>query len=78
MAKKPTEQTIGELAAELQVENQQPEAGPMLRVICKRPGFRRAGRAWPAETILPASELSEAQRAQIEAEPLLHIEPVSA
>lgn len=40
----------------------------MIRVIAKKDGFRRAGRAWSGSTEVPASEFSEAQIEQLQAE----------
>ena len=42
-----------------------------LRVIAKQDGFRRAGRAWSGETVVPLSELSDEQIEQLENEPKL-------
>lgn len=40
----------------------------MIRVIAKKDGFRRAGRAWSGTTELPANELTKEQIEQLEAE----------
>lgn len=43
-----------------------------IKVVPKRAGFRRAGFAFPEEgKIIPLSELSEEQLAQLEGEPML-------
>ena len=44
-----------------------------LRILCKVPGFRRAGVAHPAEKVWPAGSFNEAQIAQLKAEPLLTV-----
>lgn len=45
---------------------------PGLRVAAKVAGFRRGGRAWPADaTDVPVADFSKAQLAQIRAEPML-------
>lgn len=46
-----------------------------LHVTALRAGFRRAGRAWPAErTPVAAGELSEEQIAQLQADPMFLVE----
>lgn len=43
-----------------------------LKVVPKRAGFRRAGFAFPdGETVIPLTELSNGQFAQLSAEPML-------
>lgn len=42
-----------------------------LRVFAKQDGFRRAGRAWSGETVVPLSELTDEQIEQLENEPKL-------
>lgn len=50
-----------------------PEGGRQaLKVVPKRGGFRRAGRAWPdGETVVALDELSDEQYAQLTTEPML-------
>lgn len=48
-----------------------------LKVTAKRDGFRRAGRAWKGETIVPADKFSKAQIAALKAEPNLVVEEVA-
>lgn len=51
---------------------------PVLRVQSIRAGFRRAGRAWTVEPVdVPLSDLSEAQVAQLKAEPLLVVAEIT-
>ena len=40
----------------------------MIRVIAKKDGFRRAGRAWSGTAEVPASEFSKEQIEQLQAE----------
>lgn len=48
-----------------------------LSIQSKQPGFRRAGRAWPAEpVIVDIAEFSDEQLAQLTAEPMLIVEAV--
>ena len=47
---------------------------PGLLISALVAGFRRAGRAWPAEPVeVPASEFSKAQLAALKAEPGLRV-----
>jgi hypothetical protein len=51
--------------------------GPGLRVLAKRDGHRRAGRAWStAPALVPVSDFSDAQLEQLEADPGLIVERV--
>lgn len=48
---------------------------PTITVTAKRPGFRRAGRAWPGEpTTVPLSALTADQIAALRAEPMLVVQ----
>jgi hypothetical protein len=48
---------------------------PCLSVSAKTAGFRRAGRAWPAEpVIVPVSDFDDAQLAMLLADPELVVE----
>lgn len=47
-----------------------------LRITAKRPGFRRAGRAWSGVTTVPADHFSDEQIAALKAEPHLVVEDV--
>ena len=50
-------------------------AAVRLSVRSRQAGFRRAGRAWPAEpVIVDIAEFTEAQLAQLKAEPMLIVE----
>lgn len=46
--------------------------GP-IRVLCSRPGFRRAGREHPAEASYPAGTFTVAEFEALGAEPLLAV-----
>lgn len=49
-----------------------------LSVCARQAGFRRAGRAWPAEAVIvEADEFTEAQIEQLLAEPMLVVKPVT-
>lgn len=43
----------------------------VLQVVSKRDGFRRAGREWHGTTTVQPEELTDAQLAQVKAEPML-------
>lgn len=50
---------------------------PIIRVVSRRAGFRRAGRAWSVEpTVVPVSEFTTAQIQSLRAEPMLIVEDV--
>ncbi|NIX75390.1 HI1506-related protein [Microvirga terricola] len=49
-----------------------------LRILCSRPGFRRAGVAHPADKTWPADAFTEEQLEQLRAEPLLTVIEVEA
>lgn len=52
-----------------------PGAAAKLSIRSAQAGFRRAGRAWPAEAVtVEVSEFSEAQIEQIMSEPMLIVE----
>ena len=66
-------------AAKASQGGRQPEKARFLSVRALKPGFRRGGRAWSdVETVVAAAEFSDAQLAQIEAEPLLVVREVEA
>ena len=44
------------------------------RVTVKRNGFRRAGRAWSGTTEIGADELTKAQLAALQADPMFRVE----
>lgn len=46
----------------------------MIRVIAKKDGFRRAGRAWVGTTELPAWRFTDAELDQLRKEPLLVVQ----
>jgi len=46
----------------------------MLRVISKKDGFRRGGRAWTGVTEIPASEVARDQLAALKGEPMLVVQ----
>lgn len=50
----------------------------MLRVISKKDGFRRAGRAWTGVTEVPAGEFNKTQLAALMAEPKLVVQEFDA
>ncbi|GEO82275.1 HI1506-related protein [Pararhodospirillum oryzae] len=53
-------------------------AGVILRVSARRPGFRRAGRAWDtAPTDLNPETLTAEQVAALKAEPMLVVEEIA-
>ena len=49
----------------------------LVSVICNAPGFRRAGRAWPAESVVDMDDFSEAERQAIDGEAHLHVRVLS-
>jgi len=54
------------------------EKATHLSVRATRDGFRRAGRAWPAEeTTVPLKDFTDEQVAALEAEPLLTVKRVT-
>ena len=53
------------------IKVKKPEGAQALKVIPKRDGFRRAGRAFSGETVIPMSELDDDEYAQLTAEPML-------
>lgn len=54
------------------------EKATHLTVRALKDGFRRAGRAWPAEeTTVPIEEFSKEQLAALESEPLLTVKRVT-
>lgn len=56
-----------------------PASATHLLVQSKKAGFRRGGRAWPAEWVaVPLTQLTADQLAQIEKEPMLFSKRVSA
>jgi hypothetical protein len=57
-------------------EKAEKTAGAKLKVISKRDGFRRAGRAWSGVTEIDAAELDAAQIAQLKDEPMLIVEEI--
>jgi hypothetical protein len=50
----------------------------MLKITCQKPGFRRAGRAWPAESLVAASDFTPEQIEALESEPMLKVEAVGS
>lgn len=48
-----------------------PEGAKALKVVPKVDGFRRAGRAFAGETVIPLSELTDEQFEQLTTEPQL-------
>ncbi|MGE4526823.1 MAG: hypothetical protein AB7D00_00525 [Rhodospirillaceae bacterium] len=46
----------------------------MVRVISKKDGFRRAGRAWTGTAELPVADLPKGGLAALQAEPLLIVQ----
>lgn len=49
----------------------------LVSVICNAPGFRRAGRAWPAERVVDMDDLSQAEQQAIEGEAQLQVRVLS-
>ena len=49
----------------------------LVSVICDAPGFRRAGRAWPAESVVDMDDFSQAEREAIEGEAQLRVRVLS-
>ena len=49
----------------------------LVKIICNAPGFRRAGRAWPAETVVDMDDFSPAEREAIEGEAQLQVRVLS-
>lgn len=54
-----------------------------IQILCKKPGFRRAGMAHPAKAVYPDGYFTAAQLAALKAEPMLIVsevpeEPVAA
>ncbi len=73
-AKKAAEEAAAAAAAQSDKPGQKV---PALRVISKRDGFRRGGRAWSKEeTTVKLSELSDEQVSQIKGESMLEVEEV--
>ena len=50
----------------------------LVKIICDAPGFRRAGRAWPAESVVDMDDFSAAEREAIEVEAQLRVRVLSA
>lgn len=51
----------------------------LIRITARRDGFRRAGLAHPARPVEhPAERFTELQLAQLQAEPMLTVEPIEA
>lgn len=48
-----------------------PDGAKALKVVPKTDGFRRAGRAFAGETVIPLSELTDEQFEQLTTEPQL-------
>lgn len=48
-----------------------------VKIICDAPGFRRAGRAWPAETVVDMDDFSQAEQRAIEGEAQLRVRALS-
>ncbi|SBW09166.1 conserved hypothetical protein [uncultured Alphaproteobacteria bacterium] len=46
----------------------------MIRVIAKKDGFRRAGRAWVGTTELPERIFTDAELHQLQSEPMLVVQ----
>lgn len=60
-------------------DDQAAARGLVVRVVAKRDGYRRAGRAWTvAPTELPVEALSVEQLAGLQADPNLKVEVVEA
>lgn len=49
----------------------------MIQILCKKPGFRRAGVAHPAKAVYPDGHFTPAQMAALKAEPMLVVTEVS-
>lgn len=47
-----------------------------IRILCRKPGFRRAGIAHPAEAEYPADRFTAEELALLRAEPLLQVDLV--
>lgn len=49
----------------------------LVSVLCDAPGFRRAGRAWPAESVVDMDDFSLAEQQAIEGEAQLQVRVLS-
>lgn len=47
-----------------------------IQVLCKKPGFRRAGRAHPERAVYPDGTFTPAELAALKAEPMLEVSEV--
>ena len=45
----------------------------LVKIICHTPGFRRCGRAWPAESVVDLDEFSDDEQGALLAEQTLHV-----
>ena len=50
----------------------------LVSVLCDAPGFRRAGRAWPAQSVVDMDDFSEAEQRAIYGEAQLEVRVLSA
>lgn len=50
----------------------------MIRVIAKKDGFRRAGRAWSGTTEVPVADFTKSQIEQLKNEPMLVVQEFEA
>lgn len=48
----------------------------MIQIVCKRPGFRRAGIAHPASAVYPTDKFTAEQLKALKAEPMLIVTEV--
>ena len=49
----------------------------LVSVLCNAPSFRRAGRAWPAESVVDLDDFSRAEQQAIRGEALLRVRVLS-
>ena len=49
----------------------------LVSVLCDAPGFRRAGRAWPASSVVDMDDFSQAEQQAIAGEAHLHVRVLS-